>query len=41
LGASAPAHLLFEKFGFTNEGVMRRACALMDVEYKPVDLGVC
>lgn len=40
-GASAPAHLLFEKFGFTNEGVMRRACALMDVEYKPVDLGVC
>ena len=40
-GASAPADLLFEKFGFTNEGVMRRACALMDVEYKHVNLGVC
>ncbi|NOZ90087.1 MAG: transketolase, partial [Epsilonproteobacteria bacterium] len=40
-GASAPADKLFEKFGFTNEGVMKRACALMNVEYKPVDLGVC
>jgi transketolase len=40
-GASAPADLLFEKFGFTIENVMRRACALMDVEYKKVDLGKC
>ncbi|NEW59940.1 transketolase [Sulfurovum sp. bin170] len=40
-GASAPAELLFEKFGFTIEGVMRRACALMDVEYRAVDLGIC
>ncbi len=40
-GASAPAELLFEKFGFTNEGVMKKACALMNVEYKPVDLGIC
>ena len=38
-GASAPADLLFEKFGFTIEGVMRRACSLMDIEYKAVDLG--
>jgi transketolase len=40
-GASAPADLLFEKFGFTIENVMRRACTLMDVEYKKVDLGKC
>ena len=40
-GASAPADLLFEKFGFTLEGIMKRACALMDVEYKEVDLGEC
>ncbi|WP_415406651.1 transketolase [Sulfurovum sp. CS9] len=40
-GASAPADLLFEKFGFTKEGIMKRACALMDVEYKEVDLGEC
>jgi transketolase len=40
-GASAPAELLFEKFGFTVEGVMRRACTLMDVDYKAVDLGKC
>ena len=39
-GASAPADLLFEKFGFTQEGIMKRACALMDVEYREVDLGV-
>jgi len=37
-GASAPAKLLFEKFGFTNENVMRRACKLMNVEYRAVDL---
>jgi len=40
-GASAPADLLFEKFGFTQEGIMKRACALMDVEYRVVELGEC
>ncbi|HEY9129368.1 MAG TPA: transketolase [Sulfurovum sp.] len=40
-GASAPAEQLFEKFGFTQEGIMRRACKLMDVEYREVELGEC
>jgi len=40
-GASAPADLLFEKFGFTIENIMKRACALMDVEYKAVEIGKC
>jgi transketolase len=40
-GASAPAELLFEKFGFTIENVMKRACALMDVEYREVNLKKC
>jgi len=40
-GASAPADLLFEKFGFTIENVMRRACRLMEVPYRAVDLGKC
>jgi len=40
-GASAPADLLFEKFGFTQESIMKRACALMDVEYRDVTLGEC
>ncbi|WP_309496352.1 transketolase [Sulfurovum sp.] len=40
-GASAPADLLFEKFGFTQEGIMKRACALMDIEYRVVELGEC
>ena len=40
-GASAPADLLFEKFGFTLEGIMKRACALMDMEYRDVTLGEC
>jgi len=40
-GASAPAELLFEKFGFTKEGIMKRACKLMDVEYREVELGEC
>jgi len=40
-GASAPADLLFEKFGFTQEGIMKRACTLMDVEYRVVELGEC
>jgi len=40
-GASAPADLLFEKFGFTIENIMKKACTLMDVEYKAVDLKKC
>ncbi len=40
-GASAPADLLFEKFGLTKEGIMKRACKLMDVSYREVDLGEC
>ncbi|HIP61662.1 MAG TPA: transketolase, partial [Sulfurovum sp.] len=40
-GASAPAGLLFEKFGFTQEGIMKRACILMGVEYREVDIGEC
>jgi len=40
-GASAPAELLFEKFGFTIENVMKRACTLMDVEYREVNLKKC
>jgi transketolase len=40
-GASAPADLLFEKFGFTQVGIMKKACALMDVEYRVVELGEC
>lgn len=40
-GASAPAEQLFEKFGFTQEGIMNRACKLMDVEYREVELGEC
>ena len=40
-GASAPANLLFEKFGFTQQNIIKRACKLMDVEYKEVDLGEC
>ncbi|MCO4844636.1 MAG: transketolase [Sulfurovum sp.] len=40
-GASAPADLLFEKFGFTQEGIMKRACKLMDVAYREVELGEC
>lgn len=40
-GASAPAEKLFEKFGFTQEGIMKRACKLMGVEYKEVELGEC
>ena len=40
-GASAPAEQLFEKFGFTQEGIMKRACKLMDVAYREVELGEC
>ncbi|MFV0481689.1 MAG: transketolase-like TK C-terminal-containing protein, partial [Campylobacteraceae bacterium] len=30
-GASAPAELLFEKFGFTLENVLKRACELLNI----------
>jgi len=40
-GASAPADLLFEKFGFTIQNITKRACALVDAEYRVVDLGKC
>jgi len=40
-GASAPAGLLFERFGFTQEGIMKRACTLMGVEYEEVAVGEC
>ena len=40
-GASAPADLLFEKFGLTIKGIMQRACTLMGIEYRDVELGVC
>jgi len=39
-GASAPADLLFERFGFTIQGIIKRACELMDIEYRLIDLGV-
>ncbi len=38
-GASAPAGELFEKFGFTIQNITKRACDLMGVEYKKIDLG--
>ncbi|MDD2400467.1 MAG: transketolase [Sulfurovum sp.] len=40
-GASAPAEQLFEKFGFTQEGIMKRACKLMGVAYREVKLEEC
>ncbi|RRS31846.1 MAG: transketolase [Epsilonproteobacteria bacterium (ex Lamellibrachia satsuma)] len=40
-GASAPAELLFEKFGFTIQNITKRACDLVGAEYKKVDLGKC
>ncbi|MCH9740229.1 MAG: transketolase [Epsilonproteobacteria bacterium] len=40
-GASAPAEQLFEKFGFTIDGIVRRACSLMNVEYESVNLENC
>jgi len=33
-GASAPADKLFEKFGFTEENITKRACELVGSEYK-------
>ena len=38
-GASAPADLLFEKFGFTIQNITKRACALVGAEYRVIDLG--
>ncbi|MBD3807526.1 MAG: transketolase, partial [Epsilonproteobacteria bacterium] len=40
-GASAPAELLFEKFGFTIPNIMKRACTLLGVEYKEVAIEAC
>ncbi|AKF24198.1 transketolase [Sulfurovum lithotrophicum] len=40
-GASAPAGQLFEKFGFTIQNITKRACDLMNAEYRVVDLGKC
>jgi len=40
-GASAPAGLLFEKFGFTVQNITQRACALAGAAYRVVDLGKC
>ena len=40
-GASAPADLLFKKFGFTVENVTERACSLMNVKYKTVNIEKC
>jgi transketolase len=40
-GASAPADLLFEKFGFTIQNITKRACELAGAEYRVVDLGKC
>lgn len=40
-GASAPAELLFEKFGFTIANIMKRACELLGVMYKEVSINSC
>jgi len=40
-GASAPANLLFEKFGFTEENIMQKVCVMMGVEYKKEAKGAC
>ena len=40
-GASAPADLLFKKFGFTIENVVRSGCKLMGKEYKEVKILNC
>ncbi len=39
-GSICPANRLFDKFGFTIENVMRRACKLVGVEYRDVKLDV-
>ncbi len=40
-GASAPAELLFERFGFTIASIMKRACKLLGAEYRDVEIGKC
>ncbi len=40
-GASAPAELLFERFGFTIGSIMKRACKLLGAEYRDVEIGKC
>jgi len=40
-GASAPADLLFEKFGFTIENIKARAATLLGVENKKVTINGC
>ncbi len=40
-GASAPADLLFEKFGFTISNIKDRVCKLLDIENKPVTINDC
>ena len=40
-GASAPANLLFEKFGFTIENIMKRSCELLGKEYEEIEIGIC
>jgi transketolase len=40
-GASAPAEKLFEKFGFTKEGIAKRVCKLMGVSYQNIVEEMC
>lgn len=40
-GASAPADLLFEKFGFTIANIKARACELLGVENREVTIDEC
>jgi len=37
-GASAPANLLFEKYGFTIKNIKARVCNLLGVENKPITI---
>jgi len=37
-GASAPAELLFEKFGFSVENITKKACEMVGIAY--LDAGV-
>ncbi|KIM03337.1 MAG: transketolase [Sulfurovum sp. AS07-7] len=40
-GASAPAELLFEKFGFTIPNIVKKACELLGTEYQEVAIEAC
>jgi transketolase len=40
-GASAPAGQLFEKFGFTVQNITKEACAMVDAEYRVVEIKKC